>query len=180
MRKQLFTLVLCAGIALPLFASTGTTATTRPVETVGGFAVKLATAIGTPASSQEIAMQTLQAAGVSFKSDLSARLTSEHAARILSDLGMKVVAPVNPNDEVSVRLSSQLAASAGLSLSAGPGISNDDLPIICLLEKNHGQCTNCCKDALADQPDLTDGKTSRFCSRFCKRPPPTSDPEPEP
>ena len=48
-----------------------------------------------------------------------------------------------------------------------------DLPVSCLLEKNHGSCVTCCMEA-TDAPGLV-------CSRFCKSiPPPQTDPEPEP
>jgi hypothetical protein len=184
MKKILLALVVSVALAVPVVAATGNAVEVNS-ETVGGFAVKLAAALGTPASSEQVAAASLRSAGVSLKADLSARLTESEAARILSDLGMKVAAPSSPADEVSSGKSSQLAAAAGLSLSASPGIetAGADLPVHCLLERNIGQCVNCCKPELGfvEGADRA-GQIVKFCTQFCKntQPPPPSEEEPQP
>ena len=181
MKKTLLALLVSVVLAVPVVAATGN----GNSETVGGFAVKLAAALGTPSDSEQAAAASLRSAGVSLKADLNARLTEAEAARILSDLGMNVAAPASPSNEVSSGKSTQLAAVAGLSLSASPGLetSHDELPVQCLLEKNHGQCVGCCKPALGfvdGEPRA--GQIVKFCSQFCKntQPPPPSDEEPQP
>ena len=185
MKKSLLALLVSVALAVPVVAATGNAAEKVNAETVGGFAVKLAAALGTPASNEQAAAASLRSAGVNLKADLSARLTEAEAARILSDLGMKVAAPTNPSNEVSSGTSTQLAAAAGLSLSASPGLetNGDDLPMYCLLEKNVGQCVVCCKPALGYDPDLpAAGQITKFCTQFCKtyEPPSPSDEEPQP
>ncbi len=182
MKKGLLAVLVSVALVAMAVAATGTSTQVANAETVGGFAVKLAAAMGTPVSSQEMAVATLRSAGVNFDTNVSARLTEGNAARILADLGVSVAAPSNPAGDISLGKASQIAASAGLSLSAGPGITTD-FPLQCLLEKNHGQCVGCCKDALGFDPEAPKaGQVSRNCSRFCKstQPPPPSDPEPEP
>jgi hypothetical protein len=188
MKKSLLALLVSVALAVPVVAATGNAAEKVNSETVGGFAVKLAAALGTPASSEQAAAASLRSAGVSLKADLSARLTEAEAARILSDLGMKVATPSSPADEISNGKSAQLAAAAGLTLSASPGIetTGGDLPVHCLLEKNLGQCVGCCKPELGFvEGDDRAGQIVKFCTTFCKSteppcPSPPCDPEPEP
>ncbi len=183
MKKGLLALLFIVVLIVPVIAVTGTASEkVNDAETVGAFAVKLAAALGTPASNQQAAVASLRSAGVDLKADLSARLTEAEAARILADLGMKVAAPSSPSNEVSSGVATQLAAAAGLSLTASPGIeTGGELPMECLMEKNHGQCTVCCKDDLGDNSDAPI-QLARFCAEFCKStaPPPPSDEEPQP
>ena len=186
MSKGLLALLCSIVLMVPVMAAaSGSAPESAAVETVGGFAVKLAAALGTPASSEQIAAASLRSAGVSLKVDLSARLTEAEAARILSDLGMKVAAPTNPAGEMSSGKSSQLAAAAGLSLSATPGIEQvgDDLPVHCLIDSNRGECVNCCKMALGfHEGDDQAGQITKRCGQFCKliQPPVVSEEEPLP
>jgi hypothetical protein len=188
MKKSLLALLVSVALAVPLVAATDNAAEKVNAETVGGFAVKLAAALGTPASNEQAAAASLRSAGVDLKANLSARLTEAEAARILSDLGMKVAAPTSPSNEVSSGKSTQLAAAAGLSLSASPGLelNGSELPVHCLLEKNVGQCVVCCKPELGYDPDLPRaGQITKFCTQFCKNtePPcssPPCDEEPQP
>jgi len=184
MKKILLALLVSVALAVPVVAATGNAGDIANPETVGGFAVKLAAALGNPSGSEQAAAASLRSAGVSLQADLNARLTEAEAARILSDLGMKVAPPSSPANEISSGKSTQLAAAAGLSLSATPGIevNGGTLPIQCLLEKNHGQCVNCCKPALGFLPNNGDGKIASFCAHFCNatQPPPPSDEEPQP
>ncbi len=183
MKKSLLALLVGVALVIPVVAATGNAAEKVNAETVGAFAVKLAAALGTPAASEQGAVASLRSAGVNLKADLSTRLTEAEAARILSDLGVKVAAPSSPSNEVSSGKASQLAAAAGLSLSASLGVefSANDLPVQCLLEDNHGQCMGCCKPALGFGEGDT-GKISKFCAQFCRnvQEPPPSDEEPMP
>ena len=146
MNKQLLGSTLCAAVALMIFAMPSLAAMEMEIETVGGFAVKISKSLGMPVTSENAAVEALATAGVKVQVDLGARLTQNEAARILADLGMNVAAPADPNSAVSVGVASQLAASAGLALSSGPGIATD-FPLQCLLEKNRGQCVGCCTAA---------------------------------
>jgi hypothetical protein len=180
MRKGLLALLFSVVMIVPVMAATGTAAEKVESETVGAFAVKLAAALGSPAGNELTAAASLRSAGVDLKANLSARLTEAEAARILSDLGMKVAPPSNPSGEVSSGKSTQLAAAAGLSLSASPGLeaNGSDLPVYCLLEKNIGQCVVCCKPELGFvEGDPRAGQITKFCTQFCKNTePPCSSP----
>jgi hypothetical protein len=188
MKRGSLALLCSIVLMVPVMAASGSDSQGVSSETVGGFAVKLAAALGTPAGSEQVAAASLRSAGVSLQADLSARLTEAEAARILSDLGVKVAPPSSPADEVSNGKSAQLAAAAGLSLSASPGIdtTSDDLPVHCLLEKNQGQCVGCCKPELGFvEGDPQAGQITKFCVQFCKTseppcPSPPCDPEPQP
>lgn len=184
MKKTLLALLVSVALAVPVVAATGNAVEKVNGETVGGFAVKLAAALGTPVASEQAAVASLRNVGLDLKADLNARLTEAEASRILSDLGMKVATPSNPSGEVSSSKSTQLAAAAGLSLSASPGLESvgADLPVQCLLEKNHGQCVNCCKPIVGWYDGCSCGQLVKFCAQFCKstEPPPPSDEEPQP
>ncbi len=181
MKRLQLTLMLCAGLALSFCTAPVLAADRDAAETVGGFAMKLSEALGTRSSGPLAAASRLEAAGVTLRADFSVTLTHGEAARILTGLGIKVATPVDPAAKISIGKSMQLAASAGLRVATGSGLTSTDLPIQCLLERNHGQCVNCCKDALASHPDGANGSDGRICSRFCKTPPPPpSDPEPQP
>ena len=65
------------------------------------------------------------------------------------------------------------AQPPGTSGSGGAPSPVVDLPVHCLVEKNHGTCVTCCMEA-TDAP-------AWVCTRFCKSiPPPLPGPEPEP
>jgi hypothetical protein len=174
MKKLLLVLALLAGVAVAAFAAPGAPA---PVgkETVGEFALKVADALGLDPKDATAAVGALKQRGVTFAADLSATLTEGEAVRVLSDLGMTVVAPVNPGAAVSsVRATSMVAAippSANLERSLP---SEDEGPTQCLTSADRGTCVNCCKDA--------SGLTGKFCGRFCHAnvPPPVSPGEPQP
>lgn len=65
------------------------------------------------------------------------------------------------------------AQPPGTSGSGGAPSPVVDLPVQCLVEKNHGTCVTCCMEAT--------GAPAWACSRFCKTVlPPPWPPEPEP
>lgn len=174
-RKHLLMLVLCAGVAVAALAAPPAAAPTGKA-TVGEFALKVATALGYDAADAKAAVTTLQGRGLSFSADLSSTLTEGEAARIMSDLGMAVVAPANPGATVSMARAGSLVASlprsAGVeSVSTSGGDPN---PTQCLSSVNRGACNNCCKEAT--------GLGGQFCGRYCHAnvPPPPSDSEPQP
>ena len=167
------TLLVSGAAAAGSDATTGRKSETRVVpETVGSFAIKLATALTDEKMRLDQAVAMLRKSGAAVGTDLNARLTEEEASRILSDLGMKVMPPENPASEVSTALGTQLAIMAGLTLS--PGIEDITFPIHCLNEKNRGQCLNCCKDA---NPGLD---VAKICGQICRGvvPPPPSPDDP--
>ena len=172
------------------------------VETVGGFAVKLAAVRGRAASTPEAAAASLRSAGVNVNltADLGAKLTHDTATRILADLGVKVANPAAPENEITVALSRQLALSLSRSNilvgTAGmpPAPDPTDLPMDCLVAVNFGTCQECCKVAtscgnIREDPDTGDplpGSQPPFpcnhCAKFCKsfQPPDISPEAPQP
>jgi len=172
-KKLLLVLALSTCVAVAAFAAPAAPVAAGKA-TVGEFAVKVAGALGLEATDAKSAAGALKDRGVTFAADLSATLTEGEAARILSDLGVSVVAPANPGAVVtSVRAGSMAAAippSAGIE-----GISpEDDGPTQCLSSVDRGTCVDCCKAAT--------GLTGKFCGKYCHAnvAPPPSPEEPTP
>lgn len=172
-KKLLLVLALCAGVAAAAFAAPGAPVAVGKA-TVGEFAVKVAGALGLDAVDAKTATAALKGRGVTFAADLSATLTEGEAARIMSDLGMAIVAPANPGAVVTSVRAGNLAASIPTSASI-EGISpEDEGPTQCLSSVDRGTCVNCCKDAT--------GLTGKFCGKYCHAnvAPPPSPEEPTP
>lgn len=172
-RKILVVLALSVGIpALAVAASPVPAAAARA--TVGDFAVQLATAVGYDAVDARQAAAALKRRGVTFAADLSAGLTEGEAARILSDLGMAVVAPANPATPVSQARVGSLLAAIPTSVSVEGLAPEDEGPTHCLSSQNRGECNKCCKEAT--------GLEGKFCGHFCHAnvAPPPSPEEPTP
>lgn len=172
-KKLLLVLALCAGVAVAAFAAPGAPVAAGKA-TVGEFAVKVATALGYDATDAKSAASALKGRGVTFAADLSATLTEGEAARIMSDLGVAVVAPVNPGAAVNAGRVGSLVAAIPPSASV-EGISPaDEGPTECLSSVDRGTCVNCCKAAT--------GLTGKFCGHYCHAnvPPPPSPEEPTP
>ena len=90
MRKSVLVLTVIAVLTAGALFASGSAPRSSAV-TVGDFAVKVAKALGYKATDQKSAVSSLKAAGVSLEAaDLSSSLTEGKAARILSDLGLKV------------------------------------------------------------------------------------------
>ena len=198
MKKTLLALLISVALVVPSLAASGDGA--RNVETVGGFAVKLSAALGRAPATPEAAAASLRRAGVNLTADLGAKLTHDTATRILADLGVKVANSATPGNEMTVALSSQLALTLGRSNALvgtegmAPAPDATDLPTECLLEKNHGECQECCKLAtlcgdIIDDPNTGDplpipqpAFACNVCAKFCKtfEPPPPSDEAPLP
>jgi len=172
-KKLLLVLALSAGVAVAAFAAPGAPVAAGKA-TVGEFAVKVAGALGLDASDAKAAASALKSRGVTFAADLSATLTEGEAARIMSDLGVAVVAPANPGTPVSTARAGSLVGSIPASASI-EGISpEDEGPTQCLSSVDRGTCVNCCKTAT--------GQTGKFCGHYCHAnvPPPPSPEEPTP
>ncbi len=171
-KKLLLVLALSAGVAVAAFAAPGAPVATKA--TVGEFAVKVAGALGLDASDAKTAASALKGRGVTFAADLSATLTEGEAARIMSDLGVAVVAPANPGTPVSTARAGSLVGSIPASASI-EGISpEDEGPTQCLSSVDRGTCVDCCKAA--------SGLTGKFCGHYCHAnvAPPPSPEEPTP
>lgn len=176
MLKPLVAVVVSAALILPVAAATAARSAPAEAETVGDFAMKLSGALGVEADTNMAAATALRGAGVRLGVDLDARLTYGHAARMLSDLGLKVTPPADPDGQVSRGKALQIALTASRSTFERADISQEDLPIECLNEKNHGKCVNCCKLKVQTIPNLPpDSKIARSCSKFCRstQPPPS-------
>jgi hypothetical protein len=172
-KKLMLVLALCAGLAATALAAPGASATTGKA-TVGEFAVQLATALGYDAADAKAAAGALNRRGVTFVADLSATLTEGDAARIMTNLGIAMVAPANPGAPVSAARAGSLVASLPASMSIEGIAPEDEGPTQCLSSVDRGTCVNCCKAA--------SGLTGKFCGRYCHAnvAPPPSDGEPQP
>ena len=172
-KKLLLVLALCASVTVAAFAAPGAPVAAGKA-TVGEFAVKVATALGYDAADAKSAASALKGRGVTFAADLSATLTEGEAARIMTDLGISVVAPTNPGASVPAARLGSLVASIPPSTGI-EGISpEDEGPTQCLSSVDRGTCVNCCKSAT--------GLTGKFCGHYCHAnvPPPPSPEEPTP
>ncbi len=175
MRKQILTVMVGAALAVTVFAAVdqatkGNKGNIGRSETLGGFAVRLASALRIEAADPEQAATSLKAAGVKLDADLSAALTEGRAARILSDLGLKVVQPAHPESVITVGRADQLvhvASAAGFTTDAPrpPGT----LPEECLDLRNVGQCQTCCVAATNCGPNPHQSPFDcNVCSKFCQ------------
>lgn len=161
-RKSLLALVLTA--AVPMAAMAAGQAQdkkgTAPL-TVGDFAVMLARTTGTGRSLEaKGATDALVKAGVPLGNPKAA-LSEEKLAEILGFYGVKVTTS-SPDQAVSqakagnalLLLGGSMAAAAS---SPAPGLSTlED----CLINANHGDCTNCCKGL---------GGEANTCAKFCQQ-----------
>ncbi len=159
-------MVLAVSAALTVAVFAAASNAPKPTLTVGDFAVKVTTAIGQPVTSTSAAVQSLKSLGVKID-DANANLTEGMAARMLTDLGLRV-STASPNNSVTAGKADQLAAVAGLASSVSSINPDTDLPNVCLNESNRGNCQNCCKTALgcAPSPALCDFASP--CAKFCK------------
>jgi hypothetical protein len=173
-KKLLLVLALCAGVAVAAFAAPGAPVAAGKA-TVGEFAVRVAGALGLDATDAKTAVGALKGRGVTFAADLSATLTEGEAARIISDLGMAVVAPTNPGAAVSSARAGSLVAAIPASAGIEAISPEDEGPTQCLSSVDRGTCVDCCK---ASGPGLT----GKFCGHYCHAnvPPPVSPGEPTP
>ena len=175
MKKSLLILVVSAALTAAAFAASGKAQ--KPTITVGDFAVKVASAIGKPAGSPKVAIDSLKFMGVKI-SNANAKLTEGAASRILGALGMSVTTN-NPDSELTAGKVDQLVA---LVSTAGGTLPGNNLPTQCLESRNRGFCENCCKEAFGcpTDPNLS-CEVASGCAKFCKAvlppgPPSPSDP----
>ncbi len=190
MRKQILSVTVAAALAVTVFAAVdqttrGSKGNIGRSETVGGFAVKLASVIGIKAAGPEQAATSLKAAGVKLEADLGAPLTENRAARILSDLGVKVVPSAHPDSVISVGRADQLlhfANEAGVGIAGAPSPTPIPLPTECLELRNVGQCQSCCTAATNCGPNPHQSPFDcNVCAKFCQALLPTaSQTEPGP
>ena len=159
--RPLLALVLMA--VVPMVASAGQAQEKKgsaPL-TVGDFAVMLAkTTSPGRALEKKSATDALVKAGVPLGNP-NATLSEEKLAEILGHYGVRVTT-TSPGQAVSQAKAGSALLLLGDSMnsaasSAGPGPSTlDD----CLVNANHGECTNCCK-ALGGEPNT--------CAKFCQQ-----------
>ena len=175
MKRTLLALIVSAALSVAVFAAAGQAGKAPALETVGGFAMKVAVAFGADVTDQTTAVASLKALGVSVGEDASAPLTEKRAAQILADLGLQVVPPANPDKAVTVGMANVMATRVGLTASRKSGLPEANLPTECLSSSNRGQCVECCK--AATQCGTSTGTFEcNACARFCKAnvPPPPS------
>jgi hypothetical protein len=179
--KALVVLALSLGLVAAAYAAPAAAPAKTGKTTVGDFAVRVAAAFGTEEPNASKAADALRSRGVDLSADLSAPLTEGTVARIMSDLGMKVAAPANPNAPVSDAKAGYLAGVIGTqTVPTGISIENG-LPTQCLSSVDRGTCVECCKVATAcgKPPAAFD---CNVCAKFCHNnvPPTPSDQEPAP
>jgi hypothetical protein len=184
MKKALVVLAVCAAVTVAGFAASGGEKAT----TVGYFAVQVSKALGYKATTPQAAAAVIkQRSGVDLTANLSARLTEATAARVLSELGVKVSVG-NGSGELSAKKVDSLATAVGLS-AASVLPAQFDPPTHCLQEPNRGACVDCCKDAVGQLPGDPEEDPNglrdpgKECSKFCQAivpGPPTSPSEPLP
>jgi hypothetical protein len=178
--KALVVLALSIGLVAAAYAAPTTPAKAGKT-TVGEFAVRIATVLGTEEPNASRAAEAIKARGVDLSADLSATLTEGTVARIMADLGMKVSAPANANTPVTDAKAGYLAGVIGTQ-ALGTGISLETgLPSNCLSSVDRGTCVECCKAATGcgKPPAPFD---CNVCAKFCHNnvPPGPSDQEPAP
>ena len=158
--RPLLALVLMA--AIPMAVTSAGQAQekkgTAPL-TVGDFAVMLARTTG-PARALETksATDALVKAGVPLGNP-NATLSEEKLAEILGHYGVRVTT-TSPGQAVSqAKAGNALLLLGGNMASAATGPAPASLED-CLIDANHGECTNCCK-ALGGEPNT--------CAKFCQQ-----------
>ena len=160
--RTLLALVLMA--AVPLAATSAGQAQDKKGTaslTVGEFAVMLARTTGTgSALESRSAAEALTKAGVPLGNP-KATLSEDKLAEILGHYGVRVTT-TSPGQAVSqakagnaLLLLGGSMASAASSSGPAPSTLED-----CLINANHGECTNCCK-ALGGEPNT--------CAKFCQQ-----------
>ena len=178
MRKPFLALVVSAALVAAVFAAADKPASVTEPVTVGDFAVRMAAAIGSDASSPKAAAEALRAQGVGITDELEAPVTEGMAAQVLADLGMKAQAPADPNTQITSGAADRMATAVGLSAAvhAGPEWSSGISAILaCLHSQTQAACVDCCKAATK----CGIGKKSipcLFCTLICRlnQPPPPS------
>lgn len=161
--RPLLALVLTAAVPMAALAAGQAQAkkSTAPL-TVGDFAVMLAKTTGNGrALEAKGATDTLLNAGVPLGNP-RAVLSEEKLTEILGFYGVKATTS-SPGQSVSrARAETALLlvggsfASAASTVGPTPSTTMDD----CLVNANHGQCTNCCKDL---------GVAASTCAKFCQQ-----------
>jgi len=163
MRKSL--VVVAASVALAVAAFAASSTAQKPTITVGDFAMKVSAAMGQPVTDRSAAVQSLRTLGVKI-SDVNASLTEGMAAKILTDLGVRV-STASPNSVVSPGKADQMAGFA--SLAASPAVAPaDGFPSQCLNSPNRGTCQECCKTALGCAPSPALCEFASGCAKTCK------------
>jgi len=160
--RPLLALVLMA--AVPMAASAAGQAQdkkgTAPL-TVGDFAVMLAKTTGTGRVLEvKSATDSLAKAGVPLGNP-KATLSEEKLAEILGFYGVKVTT-ASPDQAVSrAKAGNALLLLGGSMTSAASSVGPTPSTLEdCLVNANHGECTNCCK-GLGGDPNT--------CAKFCQQ-----------
>jgi hypothetical protein len=163
MRKSLVVVAASAALAVAAFAASSNAQ--KPTISVGDFAMKVSAAMGQPVTDRSAAVQSLRTRGVKI-SDVNAGLTEGMAAKILTDLGVRV-STASPNSAVTPGKADQLAGYAGLAASPSFAPANG-FPTQCLSSPNRGTCQECCKTALGCAPSPALCEFASGCAKFCK------------
>src|SRR6266850_2163238 len=156
MRKSLVVVAVSAALTVAAFAASSSSR--KSTVTVGDFAVKVTRAIGQPVSDRSAAVQSLRTRGVEI-GEVNANLTEGMAAKILTDLGLRVTT-TTPDSAVTAGKADQLATMVGLASSPAPA---DGLPSQCLTGTKQ-QCKTCCWAATG-----CDVSSCPQCTKFCKQ-----------
>ena len=175
--------IVCAGLLVAVEAAPQPPQKSRPA-TVGGFAVRIATALGYQDSTPEAAALDLRVRGIELGTDFDATLTEGVAAKAMADLGYNVVMPAEPSAPVSETRAGFLAGTIAIAGSPGEAGPAGIGPIVsasgigqCMQQPNRGLCAQCCSDSLP--PGFPQGIGMQVCQRICafgNHPPSPSSP----
>lgn len=164
--RKLLVPALVAALPLVAFAAGGGPEKPSTRVTVGDFAVMLAGAGATGAAvDAQAATKALARTGVPL-GDPAATLDERKLVEILDYYGLRATTRM-PDAAVGAGKAAAAATLIagttgfiGTEMASEPGLDNAGDIDVCLEEKNHGQCVNCCKDL---------GVRARACSRFCQQ-----------
>jgi hypothetical protein len=166
MRKPFLALAVSAALTVAVFAATSDSPKSSPI-TMGEFAMKVSKALGREQADPKTAVESLKSLGAKFEADLQARVTEGQAARILTDLGVRV-STSTPAKGLTLGKADQLMALASFSSSAASVSPADEFPTQCLAVKNRGACQECCKAAFGCAPSPALCDFANECAKSCK------------
>jgi hypothetical protein len=176
--RQILILALISAVPLAAVATGAPKVGGKGPVTVADFAVMVANAGSGRTVEAGKAVETLRRAGVPL-GDPAQVLSQGRLAEIMRHFGVNattsspeaVVTLARAESAVALISSSFKGAAISGESSTSVAPSSDPLDD-CLLEANHGQCVNCCKQF--------PGTTAKTCARFCFQINKGSTPEPIP
>ncbi len=176
MRKPFLAIAVSVALTVAVFAAGSTSPKSSPI-TLGEFAMKVSRALGKVPADPKAAVSSLKTMGAKVEADLASRVTEGQAARILTDLGLRVTTNT-PSKALTVGRTDQLLLAVGPSASAA-SVSPEAIPTECFDVKTRGNCVECCKAAFGCDPSPALCEFASTCSHACKILPPPGHASPD-